>query len=126
MVGYVNTARLSTVAVATAKYELRRWALARGLELRQVFTEAHVGDRGAFVALLAELGRDPVRWVIVPSLGHLAVHPRRQAGMLDELAERTGASVLAVDEHSLDRVGAVYAIPATAGSDSEVRVNPCT
>jgi DNA invertase Pin-like site-specific DNA recombinase len=72
------------------------YAETHGLHFVQFFFEFHCGSREAFEDLIAELVRTDVRYVVVPSLRHLAHNRLLQEQMLEHLSFTARAQVLAM------------------------------
>lgn len=76
MYGYVRIMDLADDEVQQLEGGLRKLAEAEGCCLGEIRYEHQPGCYGTFYRLLAELKQASVRQLVVPSLDHLASHPR--------------------------------------------------
>jgi DNA invertase Pin-like site-specific DNA recombinase len=72
------------------------YAETHGLYFARFFFEFHCGSREAFDELVTELVRTGARYVVVPSLRHLAHNAFLQDQMLEHLSFTARAQVLAM------------------------------
>ncbi|MGA6168372.1 hypothetical protein, partial [Amycolatopsis magusensis] len=80
--------------VLAAEQNLRAFANDQALNLERVFYETVCGSHDAFDALTEELARSGVRYVVTPSLRHLAKNRFLQNSMLYRLELAAAATVL--------------------------------
>lgn len=82
--------------VQQLEHDVVAYAEGNGLHFVQFFFEFHCGSREAFDELVAELVRTGARYVVVPSLRHLAHNRLLQDMMLERLSFAARARVLAM------------------------------